>query len=90
MTDIEALVDGLSSKFEFSTETEDKFVSRVRSHSVAHPEPHVTQAAVGLLLRGGFGGTRETGERWQRRALSKRENENEKTRERGIRGVVGC
>ena len=48
MTDIEPLVDGLSSKFEFSDHTEDKLVSRIRSHSVAQPVAHVTQSAVGL------------------------------------------
>jgi len=48
MTDIEALVDGLSARFEFSEETRDKFVSRVLSHSVVHRESHVTQSAVGF------------------------------------------
>ena len=48
MTDIEALVDGLSSRFEFSTEAEDRFVSRVRSHSVVQPESRVRQSAVRL------------------------------------------
>ena len=48
MTDIEALVDGLSSRFEFSNQNEDKLVSSVHSSSVTRPKSPVTQSAVGL------------------------------------------
>ena len=48
MTNIEALVDGLSSKFELSNQNEDKLLSTVRSHSAIQPESHSTQSAVGL------------------------------------------
>ena len=48
MTDIEALVDGLSSKFEFSNQNEDKLVSSVCSSSVTRPQSPVAQSAVGL------------------------------------------
>jgi len=48
MVDIEALVDGLSSKFELSNQNEDKLVSSVCSKSVTQPKGRLTQSAVGL------------------------------------------
>lgn len=47
--DIEALVDGLSSKLELSSQTEDKLIAGVRSHPDIQPTgPRGRQWAVGL------------------------------------------
>jgi len=50
MTDIGALVEGLSSKFELSNQSQDKLVSSLRSRSarVVQPESRSTQSTIGL------------------------------------------
>jgi len=45
---VEALVDGLSSKFELSKQNQDKLRSTLHSDPVHQPESNGTQSAVGL------------------------------------------
>lgn len=48
MTNIETLVDQFSAKFELSSQTEERLLSQLRSHSVIQIESHATHSAVAL------------------------------------------